>query len=125
MAAGLAADRRIWLRDKLLDEMFGFFVGPFTDMLVANITFFIDEIAGWPKTLLVSAPGGAVIIEGDGIGDSQFLRGLEDIVEIFFVTEFRIVHANDRKVMAFILIVPFPDPGNHPPAVNSAESPEL
>ena len=125
MAVGSAAGRWIWLRDKLLNEPFGFVVSAFADMLITNITLFVDEIARWPKTLLVSAPGGAVIVQGDGIGDPQLFRRLEDIVEIFLVNELRIVHADDRKVLSFIFLIPFPDPGNHPPAVNSTEGPEL
>ena len=35
------------------------------------------------------------------------------------------MHADDREVIPLILFVPFPDPGNHSLAVNSAESPEL
>jgi hypothetical protein len=35
------------------------------------------------------------------------------------------VYAHHFKIIAAILFVPFPDPGNHPLAVNSTKGPEL
>ena len=101
-----AAGRWIWFRYELLNELFSFIVSAFADVLVADIALFIDQVSCGPESLLESAPGGAVIIQGDGVGDPQLFRCLQNVVVIFFVAELRVVHADDHKVIPFILLVP-------------------
>jgi hypothetical protein len=53
------------------------------------------------------------------------LRGLDDIFYLLLIAKLGIVYADYGEIVTFVFVVPFPDPGNYPLAVNSAECPEL
>ena len=93
--------------------------------MVAQATVLIDEVARRPITLAIGAPDRAVVIHHDRILDTQVLRCLNDVAEIFFVIELWIMHADHGEAVTVIFAIPFLHRRNHMLAINSAKRPEL
>ena len=53
------------------------------------------------------------------------LDGIPEVIQVAFMTELRVMVANDQKALIHGFIVPIPQRGHHPLAVDSAKCPHL
>ena len=71
-------------------------------MLVADAPALIDQVKRGPITIFVGTPSGSVVILRDGIGDIQIDDGLLEILQVFFIVEFRVMIADNYKTFVFV-----------------------
>jgi len=64
-------------------------------VFIADIAALVDEIQGWPVVVVIGSPGIPVSVLGNRIRDIQAKDGVLEVVEVFFVGEFRIVGTDD------------------------------
>ena len=67
----------------------------------------------------------AIVVNCYRVFHTKALSGVKDVLYFLFVAKLRIVDADDGEIVPLVFVVPFPDPGNHPLAVNSTKGPEF
>ena len=108
-----------------MNGRFGLFIGALSNVFKSDAAVLVYQVPGRPESLLVSSPRPVVVVDGDGIFYTQLIGRGDDVLQFFFVSEFGIVDADHGERFATVLLMPFPDPGNHSLAVNSAEGPKF
>ncbi len=58
-------------------------------MLVADEAVRVDQVAGRPVAIVVGVPGGAVVVEDDGIADACLFDGILDAGRVLLELELR------------------------------------
>ena len=75
-------------------------------MSMSNFSFSIDEVFGWPISVVIEIPENEVIIQNDWIGDVASYYCFFYIIFYFFKSEFRSMYTDDDKSLVSILRIP-------------------
>lgn len=74
-------------------------------MFVADEAVGVDQIPHRPVVLIVSIPGGVVVVQDHGVSDVGLFHGLGDAVVILLELELRLVDADGLQSVVGVLLV--------------------
>ena len=75
-------------------------------MGMSNFSFSIDEVFGWPISIVIEIPESEFIIQNDWIGDLPSYYCFFYIIFYFFKSEFRSMDTDDDESLVSILRIP-------------------
>src|SRR5215210_7446800 len=94
-------------------------------MLVADEAVRVYEVAGGPVPVVVGVPGGAVVVEDDGVADASLLDGPLDAGRVLLELELRPMDADYQQPIVLVLLVPLVEVWLNVLAVVATVGPEL
>src|SRR5262249_46869374 len=112
-------------REKLLDDLLRLVIVPFTEMMVPDTAFSIDEIVRGPILIAEGAPDRIVAVDSDRVSNFKVRDGLLHIAGTFFEGEFRRVYADDNEALIFVLLSPSAHIGDRPQTIDAGIGPEI
>src|SRR5262245_33491653 len=124
-AHALDGDRLSIDAEKLLDQALRFLVAPFTEILVADDAFPVDEIQRRPVVVVEGAPDAVVVVDRDRISDASRLHCLPDAVDLVLERELRCVDADDDQPVVAVRLPPRAYVWLLPQPVDACQRPEV
>src|SRR4051812_26578293 len=94
------------LGQQLLNNPFRAFVFALAELVMSNMSLWIDEIQGRPIFVVEGAPYRMVAIDRDRISHSHVLHRPADMVNVFLESKLGRVHANHHQSLILVLLSP-------------------
>ena len=107
-AAGVDADGLLVDAQQPLDRPLGLLVGPFAEVVEADLPVAIDEVDGRPVVVVERAPDGEVVVDDDRVVDAQLAGRAAHVVEIVLEPELGRVDTDDDEPAVAVALVPTP-----------------
>ena len=107
------------------DAFLGFAVGALAEVAVNLFAPGVEQIFGRPVAVFKVAPGGHIVVLGNGPADVVVGDGVGHIVVVFLKLKLRRVDAQDDQAVILVAAPPFPQVGQGADAVDAGVSPEV
>jgi hypothetical protein len=113
------------LHEQLLDNMLGFGIVTFAEVVVPSAALRVDEVVRGPVHVVEGAPDCVVIVDSHGVIDFQIDYGLLHITDVLLEGKFRRMYANNNQSMILVLLGPRAEIRDCSEAVDAGVSPEI
>src|SRR5262249_41140456 len=113
------------LLQETLDGALRLLVPALAELVVTDPSLAVDEVEGWPDLVLEGAPDEEVVVDRDGVVDSQGRCGPADVLQLVLEGELRRVDANDHQALRAVSLRPRPNVRERAQPVDAGVGPDV
>src|SRR5690606_19504062 len=110
---------------QLLNRLLGSAIIAFSEMMMANLAFGINQIVSGPIAVFEGTPDPVIVVDCNRIADLEVNDSLSDIVDLLFERKFRGVHTDYDQSLILVFLRPGANVGQSADAIDAGLGPEI